>query len=133
MRRRHSSAISQGQGAAPDTASLRLERSAAGSAGESSSRRNMVATAGNTVTRWRAMAASTSSGTKRSIRHTEDPASSGASRAPLRPKEWASGSTASTVSAGPSAITGSAHDSLASRRARWESSAPLGSPVLPEV
>ena len=50
VRSRHSSASAQGQGAAPESASRRLERSAAGSAGESSSRRNMVATAGKTVT-----------------------------------------------------------------------------------
>ena len=45
----------------------------------------MVATPGKTVTRWRAMAPSTSSGEKRSRSTTVTPAQSGARSAPFRP------------------------------------------------
>ena len=96
-------------------------------------RANMVATAGNTVTRWRAIARSVSSGAKRSCSTTVAPASSGASSAPLSPNECASGSTASTRSAGVRPITGPAQDSLAAASAAWERTAPFGCPVLPEV
>ncbi len=133
VRSRHSRASVQGQGAAPETARRRLERSVAPRAGDSRMRWNIVATPGKTVARCRAIARSVSSGAKRSCSTTVTPASSGASSAPFRPKEWASGSTASTRSSGPRPMTGPAHDSLATASAAWESTAPFGWPVLPEV
>ena len=64
---------------------------------------------------------------------TRAPARIGASSAPLIPKECESGRAASTQSAEVSAITGPAQDSSAASSAAWESTAPLGRPVLPEV
>ena len=93
----------------------------------------MVATPGNTVTRCRPIARNVSSGAKRSCSTTVTPASSGASSAPLSPNECARGSAASTRSVAVRPITGPAQDSLATASAVWESTAPLGCPVLPDV
>ncbi len=103
-------------------------RSVAASAGASRSRRNIVATPGKTVTRWRSDRLDTRSGAKRSTSATVAPTSSGASKAPLRPNECASGKVARTTSCGVSAITGPAHDSIASSSAVCESTAPFGRP-----
>ena len=83
---------------------------------------------GKTVTRWRRIASTTRSGANRSTSATVAPTSRGASNAPLRPNECASGSVASTTSAATSAMTGPAHDSIASSSAECESTAPFGRP-----
>jgi hypothetical protein len=79
------------------------------------------------------MAASTPGGVKGSTMATRAPARMGASSAPLTPKEWDRGRVASTQSAAVSPITGPAQDTSAASSAAWESTAPLGRPVLPEV
>src|SRR5438309_6072107 len=107
------------------------ERSAPARVGLSRSRRNMVATPGKTVTPYRPIASSTTSGAKRSTRTTEAPARRGARSAPFRPNEWERGSVARTTSPGVSSMTGPAQDSLANVRAACESTAPFGLPVLP--
>src|SRR5258705_293573 len=62
---RHSWASAHGHGAAPETPMRTVERSAAASSALSRSRRNIVATPGNTVTRWRRIDSTTASGAKR--------------------------------------------------------------------
>ena len=131
VRARHASATSHGQGAAPDTPSR--SRRPPLKPGTSSSRWNIVATPGMTLTGSRAMISATRSGTKRSTSRTVVPAISGASSAPLRPKAWASGSAASSTSSSARPITGPAHMRSANSSAAWERTAPFGRPVLPEV
>ena len=93
----------------------------------------MVATPGNTVTRWRSMAASASPGSKRARKATDPPESSGASTEPKMPSEWASGKADSETSSSERSITGPRQDSSAHATAACDSRTPLGSPVLPEV
>ncbi len=133
VRRRHSLASAHGQGAAPDSARRRLEQVRARQRGRLEHAREHRGHAGEHRDPVPGDRSSVSSGEKRSCSTTVTPASSGASSAPLRPNEWASGSAASTRSSGASAITGPAQDSLATASAAWERTAPLGCPVLPEV
>ena len=109
VRARHSSASSQGQGAAPDTAKRRLATSSRVKPGVSRSRRNIVATPGKTVTRCSRIVANALSGENRSRMTTVAPAISGASSVPLIPYEWERGNTLRTRSAGESASIGPAH------------------------
>ena len=49
------------------------------------------------------------------------------------PKVWKSGSAPRTMSPGPTVVLVRAETSALRIRLRWESSAPFGCPVVPEV
>src|ERR1044072_5399122 len=110
---RHSTASSHGQGAAPETARRKLEKSLSANTGVLSNRRKIVATAGKTVTRFFLIAARTASGVKRSRITAVAPVRSGASKPPFNPSECANGTATSTTSSEVSPITGSDQDWLA--------------------